>query len=383
VSRYDEVTLKFFDDEGDALEVLKGELSVVEQPRPLFAYSWQLVDKCDKCNGDGLAQPGETVELVVDVKNVGVGKAQEVLVALKNKGDEKIYLTKGRAKIGELLPGASKTATFEFEIKPNFESQSAPLQLTLGDEATEEAVTEKIVNLPVSLERQQGKPHQVAVRANQDLQVFSAATEQSSVIGTLKKGAALASDARFGEMYRTPLGNRLGFVKANKVAEVALAKAQVAKAIDKIETRSQPRITLSADTSNGGLVVDADRFALSGNAASKRGLRDLYIYVNDQKIFYASPQDGAEPDAPIRFSVELPLKVGNNAVVVVAREDQDFMARKILLIHRRGEPSDASKPTMYGSKPGALSPDAKPNDDRRHRAPPEGGVVPAPLPPSP
>ncbi|MGC4115176.1 MAG: MXAN_5808 family serine peptidase [Myxococcales bacterium] len=100
VSRRDDVTLKFFDDEGDKLEEHKGEVNVVELPRPLFAYSWQIVDKCEGCNGDGLAQPGETVELAVEVKNVGAGKAYDLLGSLKNKGDEKILAVQGSLQDG-------------------------------------------------------------------------------------------------------------------------------------------------------------------------------------------------------------------------------------------------------------------------------------------
>ena len=371
VSRRDEVTLQFFDDEADKLEALKGEVNVVELPRPLFAYSWQIVDQCQGCNGDGLAQPGETVELAVEVKNVGSGKAYDLLGSLKNKGDEKISLSKGRSKMGEVLPGQTRSATFEFDVKPDFKGQSAPLQLTLGDEATDEFVTEKI-SLPVSLHREQAKALQTAIRASADLPVYSAATETSAVIGTLKKGAVLASDARFGELYRVHLGSRLGFISAKAVKEARLVEAK-AQAVEGVETRSEPKITLSVDSSLGGIATDADHFTLSGTASDKSGLRDVYVFVNEQKAYFESAK---EPGAPIKFSVELPLKVGNNAVVVVAREDQDFMARKLLIIRRRG---DAPKTQVVELKPGARNPDSK-DDERRRHSPPEGGVLPAPVP---
>jgi carboxyl-terminal processing protease len=372
VSRRDDVTLNFFDDEGDKLENLKGEVNVVELPRPLFAYSWQIVDKCETCNGDGLAQPGETVELAVEVKNLGAGKAFDLLGSLKNKGDEKISLSKGRSKMGEVLPGQTKSATFEFQVMPDFKAQSAPLQLTLGDEATDEFVTEKI-SLPVSMHKEQGKLAQTGLRANADLPVYAAASETSVVIGTARKGAVLASDARFGNLYRIHLGNRLGFVAAGQVKEAKVVEAK-AQPVEGLETRSEPKITLSVDTSAGGIATDGEKYTLSGSAVDKTGLRDLYVFVNEQKAFFESAKT---PGANINFSVDLPLKVGNNSIVVVAREDQDFMARKLLIIHRRG---DAPKTKVVELKPGARSPDAKERDDHRLRSAPEGGVVPAPVP---
>ncbi len=372
VSRRDEVTLKFFDDQGDKLEELKGEVNIVELPRPLFAYSWQIVDKCEACNGDGLAQPGETVELAVEVRNVGAGKAFDLLGSLKNKGDEKISLSKGRSKMGEVLPGQTRSASFEFQVMPDFKAQSAPLQLTLGDEATDEFVTEKI-SLPVSMHKEQARLAQTGLRASADLPVYAAASESSAVIGTAKKGAVLVSDARFGSLYRIHLGSRLGFVAAGQVREAKVAEAK-AQAVEGVETRTEPKITLNVDTALGGIVTDSEKYTLSGTAVDRSGLRDLYVFVNEQKAFFESAR---APGAQINFSVDLPLKVGNNSVVVVAREDQDFMARKLLIIRRRG---DAPRTKVVELKPGARNPDAKEREDHRLRSAPEGGVVPAPAP---
>ena len=48
-----------------------------------------------------------------------------------------------------------------------------------------------------------------------------------------------------------------------------------------------------------------------------KGLLDMYVLVNDQKVFFrTTPQGGA---TSLDFSTEFPLKVGNNTVLVVAR----------------------------------------------------------------
>jgi carboxyl-terminal processing protease len=372
VSRRDEVTLKFSDEERDKLEDLKGEVNLVELPRPSFAYSWQIVDRCESCNGDGMAQPGETVELAVEIKNNGPGRAVDLLASLKNKGDEHISLTKGRAKLGEVLPGQSRTAVFEFEVKPDFKVPSAPLQLTLGDEATDEFTTEKLA-VPVSTRREPSKPGQTAIRAMVDAPVYGAASEQGPVVGIARKGTTLASDARFGDLYRVHLGSKMGFLASKSVKETRLTDAK-SQAVELVEMRVEPRIQLSTDSTQGGIAVDSDRFTLSGTAVDKNGLRDLYIFVNEQKAYFETAR---EPGAPIKFSVELPLKPGNNTVVVVAREDQDFMARKVLVVHRRAG-SDQPKTRVVDLRP--RGPDATKGLDSKHDMLPEGGVVPAPTP---
>jgi carboxyl-terminal processing protease len=142
-----------------------------------------------------------------------------------------------------------------------------------------------------------------------------------------------------------------------------------------VEMRSEPRIQLGSDATVGGLAVDGEKYTLSGVATDKNGLRDLYIFVNDQKVFFESAR---EVGAPIRFTVELPLKPGNNPVVVVAREDQDFMSRRALIIHRRSNEPKASKPLVE------LPINPHPGNDKgpeaRHTIPPEGGVLPTPTP---
>jgi carboxyl-terminal processing protease len=90
LSRRDAVAVKFFDDGGALPETLTSELSFAELPRPTFAFNWQVVDQCGACNGDGLIERGEQVDLVVDVTNTGTGKALASYAQIKNAADENI-----------------------------------------------------------------------------------------------------------------------------------------------------------------------------------------------------------------------------------------------------------------------------------------------------
>jgi hypothetical protein len=56
---------------GSALEhrkTCREQCRCKRRARPAFAYTWLVIDKWEKCNGDGIAQLGETVELALEVR---------------------------------------------------------------------------------------------------------------------------------------------------------------------------------------------------------------------------------------------------------------------------------------------------------------------------
>src|SRR5262249_61010843 len=59
-ARRDDVTVKFFDDQGQLPQQLVAEVNFGELPRPAFALSCQVIDDCAQCNRDGVAQRGAT-----------------------------------------------------------------------------------------------------------------------------------------------------------------------------------------------------------------------------------------------------------------------------------------------------------------------------------
>src|SRR5439155_18386247 len=144
-SRKDDVTVKFEDDQSATIEEVRGESDIQELPRPSFAWSWQL---SGPGSADGLLHKGEQVELVLDVKNIGQGKAYDAFAALKNLSEEKINVKKGRTKLGPIAPGETRSATFILEPKKGVEDAPVPVRLELGDKETWEMEKEKLL-LPV------------------------------------------------------------------------------------------------------------------------------------------------------------------------------------------------------------------------------------------
>ncbi len=337
LSRRDDVTVKLFDDQGALPESVVTELNFVALPRPAFAWNWQIIDTCKECNGDGLAQRGEQVELLLDVKNIGTGKALDSFAQIKNAAGEHIFIEKGRFKLGELDPGQSKTARFAFTVKKPFQGETAGLKLAIIDEPLEEYAAEKM-EIPVTAEPMALDAKKTTLRAANGVELFAAPTEKGRVIAKLPKGTALQATAKVGGYWRVEYGeNRFAFVPAGEVREQKIAKVAPVKDAEVVTGRAPPQIALSTDQVQGGIVADGERFSLSGTVTNQRDILDVYVLVNDQKVFFKGTAIGedAQKTPKVQFKTDFPLKEGNNTVTIVARENEDFAARRTVVIRRR------------------------------------------------
>ncbi len=337
-SRRDDVILKWEDDAADSIDDQHAETDIAELPRPAFAWSSQVVGKD---GGDGLLHKGDTFELVVDVKNQGVGQAYDAYAALHNLAEDKINVKKGRTKLGPMKIGDVRTATFVLEVKKNLD-EPLPVRLEVGDKDLYEAEREKIL-LPV------GAPVPAsasasAVRVNVDTAVLASAQDSGDKLALVKKGAVLAAHGKVGSFYRVEWQKgRTGFLPAAAAKEAAGVRP-TGKSTEVMQ-REPPSIKLAnLDTSHGGLEVDQDHFTLTGSAADTNGMRDLQIFVqheNDyRKVFFRTSKKQGEAQneagpAQLDFSAELSLKPGNSTVFLIAREDDDLQTQRTVVIHRK------------------------------------------------
>ncbi|RKG74724.1 PDZ domain-containing protein [Corallococcus exercitus] len=335
-SRRDDVKVKLFDDNGPLRDTLVSELSFVELPRPTFAFNWQVVDDCAECNGDGVVQRGEDVTVVMDVTNTGVGPALDSFAQIKNGGDANIFIEKGRFKLGEIKPGETKTARFQVSLKKGFKGDTFPLKLAILDEPLEEFVLEKL-QLPVKdgpvapLEAKKG-----LVKLSDKAELFASPTADARPVAKLPQGATLALEATTKGYYKVALEkDRFAFVRTQDAKEVKTGKAAAPKTVAFSTSHQPPDIKLDVDPSHGGVVVNGDKFTLSGAVKDPNGLLDVYVLVNDQKVYFkAVDPKGGEPNT-LKFTSDFTLKEGNNNVLVVARESSEFASRRTLVIRRR------------------------------------------------
>ena len=338
-SRRDDISIKWEDELGDKIEDAHAEADIAELPRPAFAWTWQVVSL------DGLlhkGDKGELTEIVVDVKNVGTGQAYDAYAALHNLSEDKINVRKGRTKLGLIKPGESKSATFVLEVKKGLD-ESVPVRLEVGDKDLYEAQREKIL-LPVgpSLPAVAASG---AVRVQVDTAILASALDAGDKLATVKKGAVLAARGRAGQFWRVEWQKgRNGFLPLAAAKEAPGAKVNL-KTVAELTQNEAPVIKLvNIDTSRGGLDTDQDHLSLTGSAADANGLRDLQIFIqheNDyRKVFFRTSkkpgqtQNAAGPTT-LEFTADLPLKPGNSTVVIIAREDDDLMAQRTLVVHRK------------------------------------------------
>ncbi len=333
-SRRDGVTVKLQDDSGVVAESTAGELTIVELPRPQFAFTWSIVDDCAACNGDGLVQRGETIWLFVDVTNVGSGKALDSFSSVRNASDANIFIEKGRFKLGELAPGETKSARFQLEVKKAFKSDEIGLRYAIIDEPLEEFTADKLL-IPVAPD---GAPNpafeanKAVVRLAEKTELFAAA-DGKRALARLPKGAVVNQISRGANMAKIEWEkDRPVFVKISDVRDAKGQKASAPKEAEWAQFRTPSQISMNVDPSQGGAVIDGEKFTLS-SVVTDPSVLDVFVLVNDQKVFFrsATPEDNGR----LKFSTEFSLKEGNNLVTLISRQTQDFASRKSVIIRRR------------------------------------------------
>ncbi|HSM91740.1 MAG TPA: MXAN_5808 family serine peptidase [Anaeromyxobacteraceae bacterium] len=337
-SRRDEVVLHFEGAGGKAPADVRTTFSVVEIPKPVFAFSLQVEDS-KTGNGDGLPQRGEAFTVRVDVRNAGAGPSGEkTYVSLKNLGDEKAFIVKGRDVLGTMAPGETKSASLQIDLRKGSKAETLPLRIAIVDEKNDEFEQEK-VEIPIAADATPTQAAKGAVRIEAgEALLRTGASASAAPIATAKRGTILPFDARVGDFYRVEWKKgRVAFAAEADVKPATGRQGVVAEAWQ----HEPPRITLDPDPSRGAPAVDAATFRLTGVAAIPPSadpdarLRDVFVFVNDKKVFFkVVPENQTSPR--MEFQADVPLKPGNNLVTVFAREDEDFQTRRSFYVLRRG-----------------------------------------------
>ncbi|MEW5855373.1 MAG: MXAN_5808 family serine peptidase [Myxococcota bacterium] len=346
-SRSDDVTVTFGEARDRVPPPLTVRTSVKELPRPSFTYTAFLDDT--KGNGDGQLNPGESVDLVVTVTNQGPGLAEEPLVLLKNLGGRELFIREGRAKLEKLAPGQSVTTKVSFDAQADVK-RMVEMRLTVLDGAMAEYVAEKLtfpvmdpVGAPVKMQKG-------TATLGQDLALLAEASAQSPAVARVKKGSKLGVERLVGEFARVDLGEgRFAFapLSALKVAPGKDAPKPAAGSISYTLLHRAPEMSVTAPAP--GMATKEGTLTLTATVTDARGLRDAFIFVNDQKVFFRPLGGPAGAGKPSTFEATLPLKKGTNVVNVVARVDNETSARRTLVIHREGPPETVARQVEPGA----------------------------------
>lgn len=343
------VSVVFEEAHGNAPPEQQIEVSSSELARPAFAFNYQVL------SDNGLARPGSTFDLRVDVKNTGNGSSSKsTYVSLRAKNHERVFMKKGRVVLGAIAPGESKSALLSLELKPGAELEDdLLLKLELGDRDLWEFTIGEIT-LPSAEDGPVAKESKGHLNLQDSQPIFAAAQSNAHQLAKLDKGAVVDVVGQVGDFYRVSWGkDRQGFVPVSPAAQLKSGSGRKPKDNDrKIHpsmARVPPTITFAGiDTSNGPIIVDSDRFQISGVVSDPTGLLDVRVFVDNEKVFFRTAEAGSKPKR-LDFNADFPLKPGNNVVLVVAREDDEFTAQKSLVIFRRGA-TEAREASSLGSE---------------------------------
>ncbi len=329
MSRRDAVTLKFQEENGLAPPDQKTEIAMVQKDRPAFAFSYQAITPHGPI--DGMAHVGQDLIVSVDVRNEGKGKAISSYASLKNLGDEKIFIKKGREKIGVLKPGETHNVTFELELHKGYGGDPLPLRVQIVDDKLDEFVTEKLL-IPVAPAALKIQPLHTEARVEQSGPVLlTAAAANSPILASAHKGQIVSVTGRVGDFWMVPWGKeRTAFLPAADAKETH--GHGPGTPVVEVMQHEPPRIEVAGlDQSDGGPVTDSDHFDVEATITDNRPLRDVYVFVNEQKVFFEASDQGA---AQLHLQKSLPLKVGNNIVVIVAQEDDEYEGKRSFVVLR-------------------------------------------------
>lgn len=94
-------------------------------------------------------------------------------------------------------------------------------------------------------------------------------------------------------------------------------------------TNMPPRIELISDS----LLSDDSDYDLEGKIFDKKGVKDVYVFINRKKVFYKNflSVDGREA---VNFSLKLDLDKENNKIIIISRDDDNVASQKNLFVRR-------------------------------------------------
>lgn len=322
-----DVAWSFEDANGKTADPVALRFEITPLPRPSFAYAYELVD-IGKGNGDSRLQPGESARLVVDVENVGEGPAAKTYVTLKSLSGEGLFMTAGRQVLDAILPGERRRAIFAFDVKPGFAEPTARFALALAELDLRVYSEEKIalpVTRPLAVKPMGGN----VTAAAPGTPILAAPDRDAAVVARLEPGVAVSAEATVGAFHRVRLdADRVGWVAAAAVRSAPLA------------SETGPGIALNRPPSlviePVDLVVRSKSITVRGVARDDVRVRDVYIFVGEDKAFFLPNRDEKNP-AVLAFTAELPLKLGVNYIMIVAEESAVFAGRETLVVRRDRE----------------------------------------------
>ena len=342
LSRKDELLIKFSEFNEHAPEDIKSAISIDALPKPVFSYSYQIIDEGDGLtgNGDGIIQKGEVVDLVFLVKNIGKGASEKNIIALRDLNHKEVFIEKGKMELGELLPGESKSFKLKLSVRDTLEADSFSVDITIADITFGTRISGKLeFNVDQNGEKIQSTEKVLKV-TNDYVPIYNGKSLSTPIIAYASKGTILTADkeTQAWTWCRVKMPeSRFGWIPSDNVEISTLAESNQQTAPELFLQNIPPQIEL--DTQDPHDTFRQEHLSLSGTARDDKTIKYVYILVNDDKVFYRSNRGASESDkSNLSFASNIPLKDGPNIISIITRDDQDLLSTESFVVTKIPSP---------------------------------------------
>jgi len=354
---------------------------IADVSRPEFAYTYWL-DDVARGNRDGLLSRGESVDMHVWIRNISETNSEKTVVAIANESGSGVLLQQARVVVEGLAAGETRLVTLSFDVskerpqkppsrrqkrhKP-FDPDAVSLILSLTDSAYNVEVSQPLT-FPVSREplvvsNPAWVQHEGVLAGS--LPILSRPSADGVALGDLGGGRSVR---------QTALGNGYSSlcweVSANWVCAFA------ADAGIQLAAPSAPPSSMATDAPRFAIMAPRVIFAprartenaptatihvtLSDNEALKS--YETYVWTHNGMQVQVEKLDYAQLSGKTKqLAVEVPLRVGDNSLVVVVRNNLDIETASIFHINRPAEPPKPADSAKSAALP--KSTDSLPSKD--------------------
>jgi carboxyl-terminal processing protease len=131
-----QLVLDIRDGQGRSLGRERLRVEVDGSDIPSFAYQLQIHDDGSgksRGDGDGIPEPGEVVDLAIELRNTSSVDAVETFAKLRNRSGPLLDLEVGTLELGAPAAGASVSGRFTFGVRAEAKVEPIELELVVGD----------------------------------------------------------------------------------------------------------------------------------------------------------------------------------------------------------------------------------------------------------
>ena len=321
------------------------KLNVFEVPRPRFDYAYHIIDggtDTSVGNGDGILQRGESIDILVTVRNSGEGPAAGVTARLNllERTGVDIY-GDTLANLSTLAPGASKTAMFNVGVKRTASMSRLLLNLSVQENnfGSETELT-KTLNLPIG--RAAGPKVRIVnlvgtVRSN-SAQVYNGAASSTPIRAEIPQDSQIKVSGQLGDWYRVELLNFRDQALTGWVHEEQLLTAKTSRRpssqVEKppmveVFQNTPPTLELLEPTQQD-IEVEDRTLVVQAHAVSNKGIKKVELTVNGRtkNTRNITKRDG---NTTFRIKENISLNDGENTIRLRAFDTDNQASETIVL----------------------------------------------------